>query len=423
MLCLFGAAPDTRNLGVSALCESVVRGLRARLPQARIIVFDHSRGVRRAAFDSDDAATDHFRCGAYLTKRFHRPESMAAIEFWCRFGGGRNPAARALLQAAAVLDISGGDSFTDLYGPRRFQAISRPKELALRLGKRLILLPQTYGPFYQESTRRQAAWIVQRAGQAWARDARSFETLRKLAGAEADKLRLGVDVAFTLPVKRPRQLLPDQLLAALEERSGAPLAGVNISGLLYNGGERARAQYQLRADYQQLVHRLIARLVERAGATVVLVPHVLARPGLTESDQVANEAAFRALDRSVRRRVLVCPPVLGASQSKWLISQMDWFCGARMHSTIAGLSTMTPTAGVAYSLKAQGVFERCGAADALVDPRTLDTEQTLEQLWSLWERRSDLGAQLRRSIPDVHRAAEEQMDQIAAAVASEDGAA
>lgn len=415
--CLFGAAPDTRNLGVSALCESAVRGLRSRFPRARITVFDHGRGMRPAAFDGDEAATSHWRCGAYLTRRVHRPESFAAIEFWSRIGGGRNPAARALRQATAVLDVSGGDSFTDLYGLRRFRSICRPKELALRLGKKLILLPQTYGPFFQEETRRQAAWIIEQADQAWARDPRSYELLRELAGGrlDPDRHKLGVDIAFALPLRQPHQLLPDQVLTALERRDNRPLAGVNISGLIYNGGAEAKAQYRFRAEYASVVHRLVARLVEQADATVILIPHVLARPGLIESDQVANESAFRALDRSVRRRVLVCPPVLSASQSKWLISQMDWFCGTRMHSTIAGLSTTTPTAGVAYSVKAQGVFERCGAGEALVDPRSLDTEQTLEALWALWERRETMRQTLQRTIPEVLHAAETQMDAIAAA--------
>mgnify|MGYP001402473369 CR=1 FL=1 len=53
----------------------------------------------------------------------------------------------AASDAHAVLDISGGDSFTDLYGPWRFRAILAPKQIAIRARKPLIMLPQTIGPF------------------------------------------------------------------------------------------------------------------------------------------------------------------------------------------------------------------------------------------------------------------------------------
>ena len=49
-----------------------------------------------------------------------------------RLGGLGNRGARAIAAAPAVLDASGGDSFTDLYGQRRPDAIAMPKELAIR---------------------------------------------------------------------------------------------------------------------------------------------------------------------------------------------------------------------------------------------------------------------------------------------------
>ncbi len=47
-LCLFGAAPDTGNLGVSALCYAVVGGLARHEPAPDLTVFDEGTGVRAA---------------------------------------------------------------------------------------------------------------------------------------------------------------------------------------------------------------------------------------------------------------------------------------------------------------------------------------------------------------------------------------
>src|SRR5690606_16748007 len=107
-------------------------------------------------------------------------------------------AAQAIAKARAVLDVSGGDSFTDLYGPRRFEGIVLPKLAAIDAGVPLVLLPQTYGPFNTRRCRRIAERVARRSATAWARDERSFAALRELLGNEYDakRHRSGVDVAF-----------------------------------------------------------------------------------------------------------------------------------------------------------------------------------------------------------------------------------
>jgi len=73
-------------------------------------------------------------------------------------------------------------------------------------------------------------------------------------------------------------------------------------------------------------------------------------------------------------------PDWNPAQAKGLISMFDWFCGTRMHATIASLSTGTPTATILYSDKAAGVFETCGMLDQAVDPRTLDRDEVLNRI-------------------------------------------
>ena len=82
-------------------------------------------------------------------------------------------------------------------------------------------------------------------------------------------------------------------------------------------------------------------------------------PPNEESDALACQ---RVLERFSTHgdRLVMSSTDLDQSEVKWVISQMDWFCGTRMHATIAGLSTCTPTATVSYSDKALGVFETCG---------------------------------------------------------------
>lgn len=414
-ICIFGAAPDTSNHGVTALGRSSAVSLRTRLPDLPVTIFDHGSGVRTP--DADGIG----RCGARTSRRVWDAHTWSRIRLAMRVPFPSNDAATLLKRAAAICDISGGDSFTDLYGPWRYLSINQSKNFAINHGIPLVLLPQTYGPFKDPALRNDAARLCRGAAHAWARDARSFEILKELLGDAFDPElhRLGVDVAFLLPKAEPPEAkLGPALARALEDNR--PLIGVNISGLIYNDPAAATGRYGFRADYRELATGLVRWLLERDEGDVVLVPHVLAPHGVAESDPAANEAVARelagVLPPNVSGRLHVLPPVLDAGQTKWVVSRCSWFCGTRMHATIAGLSSGVSTATINYSDKARGVFEGCGMGEAVVDPRKLDTGDLLGVIQSVYLRREEFGRTLAEGLPPVLRTAEWQMDEIAGCV-------
>jgi polysaccharide pyruvyl transferase WcaK-like protein len=415
-VCLFGAAGDTANLGVSALMTSAVTGIARAAPGAEITVFDNGWGVRGSSVPLGGEAVPIRLCGARLSRRLHRPESLWNMRVAAWLGWRGNPGTRAMALADAVLDVSGGDSFADLYGPRRFRMMSLPKQIALDLGRPLVLLPQTYGPFHRARSRKLAETIVRRSAMAWARCERSFQDLRELLadGYDPARHRAGVDMAFALEAREPRVALEPQLRAWLEDER--PLVGFNPSGLVYNDPEAGR-RYGLRADYRAVVERLVARLLAESDARVLFVPHVVAPEGRAESDGGAARAIVRALPASLRERTLVAPDPAGPGQAKWLIARTHWFCGTRMHSTIAGLSSGVPTAAIAYSLKTKGVFESCAQGEHVADARNSTTDEVVERLWRSWLARESARAELRRVLPGVRERAAAQMQAILASIA------
>jgi len=68
-----------------------------------------------------------------------------------------------ILASKVHLSIAGGDSFSDIYGLRRFIYVALPQILVLLLGKPLVLLPQTYGPLKGRCSRMIARFIFRRA--------------------------------------------------------------------------------------------------------------------------------------------------------------------------------------------------------------------------------------------------------------------
>ncbi|MGE3164621.1 MAG: polysaccharide pyruvyl transferase family protein [Planctomycetota bacterium] len=406
-LCLFGAAPDTSNLGVSALFEASMAGILQRLPEARITVFDNGWGLRTGELQVAGRPRSFDRFGGRDSKRVHRVDSLHHLAFCCRLGGLWNPGSRRILGANAVLDISGGDSFTDLYGMKRFRAVVKPKQIAVRARVPLILLPQTYGPFADSGVRRISEHVIRGARAAWARDEHSYGILRELLGSSFDpaRHRCGVDVAFRLPVRPPRAGVPASVQAWFD--AGRAVVGFNVSGLIYADPDAARGQYGFRADYRRSVEVTLEKIMRQdANVHLLLVPHV-------KSDLEACQSVAKMLTPIAGERVAVLPLDYDQGEIKSIIRQLSWFCGTRMHSTIAGLSTGVPTAALAYSDKTRGVFETCDQQRHVVDPRQLDTDAVIAALHSAWEDRDGARARLAARLPAVLACADDQMDAIA----------
>jgi polysaccharide pyruvyl transferase WcaK-like protein len=331
-----------------------------------------------------------------------------------RLRGIANPAALRLLRARVILDISGGDSFTDLYGAKRFEAVAAPKQVAVEHRIPLILLPQTYGPFDTERSARRAAEIVRYARMAWARDDYSFDVLRELLGDAFDpsRHRSGVDMAFLLEAREPAVALPKVIQSVFGPNSGNEVIGINVSGLIYLDHEKARRRYGLRADYRTVVTSLVRAVLEARGARVVLIPHVVVPEGRYESDV---EACRLVREEVGDDRVSVLPACYDQAEVKSIISRCDWFCGTRMHSTIAALSTGVPATVLAYSPKPFGVFESCDLGGHVVDLRALDTRAVIDRLATEFANRKGTYTSLATALPGVLARAEEQLDAIAEA--------
>ena len=415
----FGAAPDTGNRGVSALFRSVVEGVGSALPDSRLLVFDNGRGVRGESTLLKSGAAYHYsRVGARGGKRYYLPENLATISVFSSMGsalGKLHPIVRMLDQCAAVLDVSGGDSFSDIYGSHRFWLVLRPKLIAKRRGIPLVLLPQTYGPFKGRRERRLAREAVLGATTAWARDRYSYDELKDLLGSEFDQSRHreGVDMAFNLGMLDPGDKVTPELRTWLREQSEHPLIGLNVSGLIALEPEEASRRFGLRASYLDVLDGFVRAVLRDPELRLLLVPHVM------PIDTEGCERVLAALPPALASRTRISPASLDEREVKWLISHMDWFCGTRMHSTIAALSTRVPTAAVAYSDKTRGVFASCGVEDQVIDPRRLPTEVVIDRLVDSFERRLQIGDVLTTSIDGVKARATEQFAYISETLESQ----
>ncbi|MEV4760483.1 polysaccharide pyruvyl transferase family protein [Micromonospora sp. NPDC049559] len=408
--CLFGVPGAQFNLGVGALRAATVGGLLSRAPDAEVTVFDDGWGQRAGRAFVAGRPVPIALAGARHSRRFHRPESYLNMRVSAALGGLGNAGLARIDGADVVLDVSGGDSFSDIYGEHRFRTVVWPKRLALLRRRPLVLLPQTYGPFRSPRVGAEAAALVRRSAMAWARDPDSYRALAELLGPDLDpdRHREGVDVAFALEPRAPEDSVADRLGEWFAAAPG-PVAGLNVSGLMSRAEGIAR--FGLTGNAGSVARRLGERLLEEPDTRVIIVPHVRSGHG-TDDDAVISERLYAELAGRHGDRVAITPPGLDPHQTKWVIGRTSWFCGMRMHATIAALSSGVPAAILAYSRKARGVFASVGQERHVADARRLGDEDLLAALWRSWSTRAGTAAELAERAPAAIDRAGRQMDEI-----------
>ena len=217
-ICLLGCSFNTGNRGVSALAASLINILLASKPDARIWFFIGDRTDEAQSCIVDGKARN-FNVVNYRLSLRSKPHSHLAWMFLAALLYNicplplirkgilrRNPALAALVQADIIGDIRGGDSFSDIYGLTSFLLGTVPVFIIRLLGKKLVLLPQTYGPFDHGIARRVAWSVVGRAACALSRDREGLKAIQDLLGSDCMKsgrIRFCPDVAFHLEPQRP----------------------------------------------------------------------------------------------------------------------------------------------------------------------------------------------------------------------------
>lgn len=313
------------NLGVGALTVSeiaILRDLAGRLGRGlRITALD---GVEpRAPYVTGPDITVIDMTGAFLKS----PKG-----FWALVRG-----------ADLVIDIGGGDSFTDIYANQRLTRMFWMKFVTHIAGTPMVLAPQTIGPFTKPLSKALAKLDMRLSKVVTARDDLSTAAARAMGITSVIEAS---DVALRLPYDPPPPRAP-----------GGPVkVGLNVSGLLMAGGYAGANDFGLKTDYPSLIRSLIRRF-QAKGAEVHLVSHVIVHSGLMTGED--DFRAAKALAEEFPGTVLA-PDFPHPSAAKSYIAGLDFFTGARMHACIAAFSSGVPVVPMAYSRKFHGLFGSLG---------------------------------------------------------------
>lgn len=283
-----------------------------------------------------------------------------------------------------VFCIGEGDSFSDIYGKRRFDLINDQHKIARFFKKKYLLLPQTIGPFKDTKVKFEAIKSLQKAEKVFPRDRMSFEFVKTLTNKKENFETM--DMAFFMPFSK--NIFNQKVINV----------GLNISGLLWNGGYTKDNQFNLKSNYQELTLKIIKYFLSFNNICLHLVPHVVDMNNSVENDYQVSKEVLSKFDND---KFVLAPFFLSPLEAKDYISGLDFFIGARMHSAIAAFSSGVPVFPLAYSRKFNGLFGQTLNYQYFGDLVNCETEEVFQSLIDTFERRDEVKDHIVLSISNI----------------------
>ncbi len=359
------------NRGAEAMLVTTIGQVRARRPDARIVIFSYFPRRDRALVRDPRVTVIGARPRDLVLRTF----PFAVLAWLAGLLRLRWPdrllphPARALRRCDALLDIS-GISFAD--GREKFLPFNIlliwP---ALLLGVPVIKLAQALGPFKHPLTRLSARLFLPRCRHIYARGEVTAAHLRDL-GLPAEKWSLAADIAFVYDpaysLTEENEAQVNALAARLAElrAAGKTIVGLVPSSLVHTASAKAGR------DYAGLFVQIIRDL---GGPEMhfVVVPNATRQgsPSFANNDLAAiaalRERLIADLPGALGERVDIVDYDLNTAGSRRLFAQCDVIITSRFHGMISALTLGVPPVVIGWSHKYAEVLAEFGLERFAVD--------------------------------------------------------
>lgn len=292
-----------------------------------------------------------------------------------------------------ILDLSGGDSFSDIYGYKRFVENIIMKKISVMNNKPIILLPQTIGPFKNKAVSIIAKKIINKSLMTYSRDMLSYNIALNDIKVNKEKIEMVPDMAFWLKPRKNKEVFFEKEIYSY--------VGINISGLLLNGGYSNKNMFDFKSDYLELSKEIIKYFMKKSNLKLVLIPHVVPEDLEVEDDIIAAKKVVEELNLKNNNRIEIVEKRLKEDELKYIISNCDFFIGGRMHACIGAISSGVPTVPIAYSRKFVGIWDQMGMAKSVADPRKETIEEIIEKIELNYNSKEDIKSNLENQLKDI----------------------
>ncbi|MEO2280283.1 polysaccharide pyruvyl transferase family protein [Pseudoalteromonas pernae] len=295
------------------------------------------------------------------------------------------PYLELVIESDLVIDFSGdiwGDN-ADFLGPDRFEVGLYKDLIAQELGKKVIMLAGSPGPFSNIETLELAKTVYSQFDLVTNREEISTELLESW-GFDTSKTYSLACPAFLFEPQNDEQMKSLLVSEGLSNKSDRekPIVGFIVCGWNFSQGPfdlwpRESADYLIFA-------KTVEYLTETLGARVCLMSHsngfdIPPAPFKLKHGRdypIAKQLEAILIERDISKDFFVLDGIYDAWQSKSIIASFDMLVTGRVHAAVSGFSQYIPTVVFDYghapkAHKLRGFSRVAAAENYLVDPSNL----------------------------------------------------
>ncbi len=291
--------------------------------------------------------------------------------------------------ADQILDISAGDSCSDIYGVKHFFNMILTRYICRICEIKYIVLPQTLGPFKNGIVKIAAGYILAGASRVFVREKESYNHMKALYG-DAINIALAADMAFLLEPEKHLDNTIEKFMSSFSE-----VVGININGFLYDGMKSNSDILGRQTKYIDAVMSVLQYFLSKTSVGILFVAHV-------NEDYPVLDKVFNELDKQYPHRICLLPKEFNEGQLKYYISRCSFFVGSRMHACIAAISSCVPAVPIGYSYKFDGIMDTVGLRECAISLQSEKGDVSAKVL-GFYLNKDQLKTILIRSVPIVKK--------------------
>ena len=254
--------------------------------------------------------------------------------------------------------------------------------LAQKLNKKVIFLPNSFGPFEGFTVKKQVKSVLKKIDIIYARENISADKLGSLLGR---KIKVEKDLGFFLEKDEQNNVI--EIFEKYNITKEEKIVGITVRPWRFPGFDNPAVLYE---NYIISMVSLIKYLNEE-GYKVVLCNQSLG-PNAHEDDRNAIQ---EVLNRIQSHNIVWINENLDCKSLKTLYSNFDFFIGTRFHSIIFSLTSSIPSIAVAYGgNKAIGIMKDLGLEEYVLSIEKLDFNELKMTFENLVSRKDEIKQRL-----------------------------
>lgn len=237
--------------------------------------------------------------------------------------------------------------------------------LALRLRKKVIIFPNSFGPVEGRINRIILRMIVNRCSLVYAREKKSFDCLTRVG---CKNIKMHNDLAYYATIENTRSIVTDI------PNTGKPKIGITVRPYRFPESDDPDQAYKHYVT-------AIANFCDFASDYEIYFVVQVQGPSAHENDRIAISDVMKECQRN---DIEVIDGAYDYKDLLLIYSKMDYLIGTRFHSVVFSQLSGIPSLAIAYGgNKSEGIMSQIGLGDFVIDINNISENEIKEKFKKL----------------------------------------